>query len=273
MIKTKNPKTYDLKHALFGKRNIVGDFISKCYYKLLELKMSNEEKHKAENPVSIWLQSIGCGDLINKFLDNGYRDLTTISEMTKEDLNEIGIIAGFAKTILTHSVKIKTQKENENEIVEVEEETISRKKTKRCTVCHNYCSKGHKKICSGKCEDFSECPTMWIEQHEDEYKKFKKEKEEEKKKQSEEKKGKREEEKEEKKKESEQYKKIPLKSWKEFYAEKKEEVTQELFGDEEIDNIRKQKIIIEISKRYKELLKETEEENEKRKEKRKKLKQ
>ena len=51
-----------------------------------------------------------------------------------------------------------------------------------------------------------------------------------------------------------------MKSWKEFYAEKKDDVTNELFGEEEIDNIKKQKIIVEVSKRYKDLLKETEEE-------------
>jgi len=204
--------------------------------------MSEEESEKAENPVSIWLNEINCNDLIDKFYNNGYRDLSTVSEMTKDDLKEIGIVAGFAKTILTYSVKLKNKKGRK--VVEVEsgvEESISSKRIRRCTICHNYTTKGHKKICSGHCEDFDECPTAWIQQHQEEHKKEKKEKEEERKKQSEEKKRKREEEKEEKKKESEQYKKIPLKSWKEFYAEKKNEVTQELFDGVEIDNIKKQK--------------------------------
>lgn len=227
-----------------------------------------------ENPVVEWLNGIGCGDLKDKFLNNGYKDLDIISDITKEELKEIDIVAGFAKTILTHSPKLKRNKEKKvtEKIVDDEEDLTPTKRRKRCKTCHNYNTRGHKKICSGLCEDFSECPTAWIEQHEEEYKKRKKEKEEERKTQSEEKKRKRDDEKERKKEESDQYKKIPLKPWKEFYIENKDEVTNGLFGEEEIDNVKKQKIIVEISKRYKELLKETEEENEIRKEKRKKLK-
>jgi hypothetical protein len=224
--------------------------------------MSDEESDKRENEVDVWLKKIGYEDLIDKFRDGGYRNLTTISEMTKDDLKEIGIIAGFAKTILIHSVKLKKKEKKVIQLEDEDEEVISPKKS---ATCHNYSSNGHKKICSGLCEDFDECPTAWIEQHEEEHKKRKKEKEEEKKKQSEEKKRKRDDEKERKK--EDQYKKIPLKPWKEFYAERKDEITNELFGEEEVNNIKKQKIIVEISKRYKDLLKETEEENEKRKKK------
>ena len=236
--------------------------------------MSDEETNNDETLVTDWLNEIGCRDLKDKFISNGYRNLGIISEVTKDDLKEIGVVAGFAKTVLTHSPKLKNKKEKKvTEMTEnEEEELIPRRRRKRCKTCHNYSTSGHKKVCSGKCEDFNECPTEWIEEYGEEHNKLKKEKEKERKEQSEERKRKREEEKKEKKEEADQYKKIPLKSWKEFCAENKEEITRELYDDEEIDNIKKQKIIIEISKRYKIMLEETEEENEKRKESRKKLK-
>ena len=82
--------------------------------------MSDEESDRTETEVDIWLKKIGCEDLIDKFHDNGYRNLTTISEMTKDDLREIGIVAGFAKTILIHSAKL--TKKNEKKVVQVEDE-------------------------------------------------------------------------------------------------------------------------------------------------------
>ena len=190
----------------------------------------SKEINKDICPVSSWLKKINCEDLVDKFLNNGYRDLETISEITKEDLHDIGIVTGFAKTILTHASKLKGDKnkkekvltENETtENLEVEEQKTPIKRRKRCVICHNYTSFGHKNVCSGECQNFNECPTSWIEKHEEDHKRFKKEKEEEKKEQSQEKKKLKEEEKKRKKEETEQYKKIPLKSWKEFYMEKK----------------------------------------------------
>ncbi len=181
-----------------------------------------------EGPVTTWLKKIGLGELANKFYENGYRDLVTVSQLTKEDLKEIDVVAGFAKTIITHASllsKVEQPKETIKETEETDDKTPT-KRRKRCMICHNYSSKGHKKICSGKCGDYEKCPTQWLEQHKDEHEKVKQDKVNAKKEESTKKKKQKEEERKKKKEESEQYKKIPLTSWNDFYERHKGATTE-----------------------------------------------
>jgi hypothetical protein len=60
-------------------------------------------------------------------------------------------VAGFAKTILTHSPKLKRSKDKK--VIDVID-LPPLKRRKRCKTCHNYSARGHKKICTGVCEDF-----------------------------------------------------------------------------------------------------------------------
>lgn len=118
-----------------------------------------------ENEVSKWLKHVGCGEFIAKFYDAGYRDLETIAKLTKADLKEIGIVQGFAKTILVHAEKLEHE----------EPTTTTSKRRKRCVLCHHYTTKGHKKVCTGECKDFKTCPTQCILKHPEDSKKVKEE--------------------------------------------------------------------------------------------------
>jgi hypothetical protein len=54
-------------------------------------------------------------------------------------------VAGFAKTILTHSPKLKRSKDKK--VIDVID-LPPLKRRKRCKTCHNYSARGHKKICT-----------------------------------------------------------------------------------------------------------------------------